>query len=76
MTEHVLDARGLVCPLPVLRASRALRALTAGDELAILVTDQAAPADFARFCETTGHTLIATMARPDGSTAIHIRKAG
>ena len=60
MTSQTLDARGLVCPLPVLRANKRLRALAAGDELRVLVTDPSAPADFERFCAATGHILAAT----------------
>ncbi|HYN38286.1 MAG TPA: sulfurtransferase TusA family protein [Rhodospirillales bacterium] len=71
----ILDVQGLQCPLPVLRASRALRPLAPGDELRVLATDPAAPADFAAFCQTTGHTLIASD-EADGVFCIRIRKAG
>jgi tRNA 2-thiouridine synthesizing protein A len=77
MTETELDARGLVCPLPVLRANRALRGLAAGDRLRVLVTDPAAPEDFVRFCATTGHELVASgEAGEAGVVAILIRKRG
>lgn len=57
MSETVLDARGLMCPLPVLRANRALRALEPGARLRLLTTDQASVADVRAFCRETGHEL-------------------
>jgi tRNA 2-thiouridine synthesizing protein A len=58
--SHFLDARGLKCPLPVLRAKKAIRALSAGEILVIEATDPAAPEDFRAFCDTTGHELLAS----------------
>lgn len=52
-----LDARGLKCPLPVLRARKALRDVAAGARLDVLATDPAAPRDFRQFCEQTGHAF-------------------
>lgn len=57
MTEHDLDARGLICPLPVLKARKVLLGLKKGDILRVQVTDTAAPQDFRLFCEETGHIL-------------------
>ncbi len=78
MTSHTLDARGLACPLPVLRANKRLRTLAAGDELRVLVTDPSAPADFERFCMTTGHALVAREVDPAEAavTVVRLRKAG
>jgi len=59
MTETLLDVQGMACPLPVLRANRALRSLLAGERLRVLATDRAAIADFQSFCRETGHALIA-----------------
>ncbi len=56
--RSVLDVRGLKCPLPVLRANKAIRALEAGAILEVHATDPAAPQDFVNFCETTGHALV------------------
>jgi len=58
MARTELDAKGLLCPLPVLRARKALKALAAGDILAIEATDAASPADFAAFCAATGERLL------------------
>ncbi len=56
--EHTLDVRGLRCPLPVLKANKALRGLAAGEALEVLATDPAAEKDFAAFAQETGHTLL------------------
>ncbi len=57
--EILLDAKGLSCPLPVLRANRALRGMQPGDRLRVLATDRAAIGDVRAFCHETGHLLIA-----------------
>ena len=60
MDERQLDARDLVCPLPVLKARKALKDMAPGAILEVLATDPAAPIDFAVFCETNGHRLLST----------------
>ncbi len=60
----MLDLKGLKCPLPVLRARKALGQLDSGAEIVVLVTDPAAPGDFRAFCEQAGHTLVGI--EPDG----------
>ena len=59
MTDHTLDARGMKCPLPVLKARKLMKGLAPGDRLTVLTTDPGAPADFEHFCEVTGHRLVA-----------------
>ncbi|ACI49890.1 SirA family protein [Gluconacetobacter diazotrophicus PA1 5] len=59
MSETVLDVKGLSCPLPVLKANRALRGMRPGDRLRVVATDRASVADFQAFCRETGHALIA-----------------
>ncbi len=59
MSETVLDVKALSCPLPVLRANRALRTMQPGERLRVLATDRAAVADFQSFCRETGHALVA-----------------
>ncbi len=66
MSETLLDVKGMSCPLPVLRANRALRGLAAGERLRVLATDRAAIADFQAFCRETGHALVAWS--EDGET--------
>lgn len=58
MSETLLDVKGMNCPLPVLRANRALRTLPPGARLRVLATDRAAVADFRAFCRETGHALL------------------
>ena len=53
-----VDARGLNCPLPILKAKKALTALPAGATLEVLATDPGAVKDFAAFSRTTGHELV------------------
>jgi tRNA 2-thiouridine synthesizing protein A len=70
-----LDAKGLKCPLPVLKARRAMKPLAAGDVLEILATDPGAVEDFAEFCKTTGDALLES--RQDGEVFVFlIRKNG
>lgn len=55
--DHELDATGLKCPMPVLRARRALKPLAVGERLLVRADDPASAKDFPAFCETTGHVL-------------------
>jgi tRNA 2-thiouridine synthesizing protein A len=56
--DSILDATGLLCPLPVLKARRALRGVPAGGVLEVLATDPGAAKDFEHFCHTTGCELL------------------
>ncbi len=56
--DTILDATGLLCPLPVLKARRALRAVPPGGVLEVLATDPGAAKDFEHFCQTTGCELL------------------
>ena len=70
-----LDATGLTCPLPVLRARKAMRDVPTGGLLEVRATDPAAVKDFAAFCEATGHTLLES--REEGGVYVFLmRKAG
>lgn len=73
MSDTVLDVKGMNCPLPVLRANRALRALQPGERLRVLATDRAAVADFQAFCRETGHDLVA-FSEETGVYSFLIRK--
>jgi tRNA 2-thiouridine synthesizing protein A len=53
-----LDARGLNCPLPILRTKKALGELHSGQVLRIVATDPGSVKDFAAFCKQTGHELL------------------
>ncbi len=58
MTDRTLDARGLNCPLPILRTKKALKELDVGDTLEVLATDPGSMADFAAFARQTGDELV------------------
>ena len=70
---HELDARGLKCPLPVLKARKALKTIPPGEVLTVLATDPGAPGDFVHFCQTTGNELVGTEDAGD-HTRIALRR--
>ena len=57
MQPLTIDARGLSCPLPVLRLNKALKALGAGAEIKLLATDPATLRDVPAFCAAHGHIV-------------------
>ena len=69
-----LDARGLNCPLPILRTKKALTAMSSGETLAILSTDPGSVKDMQAFCKQTGHELVATNSN-QGEFEFFIRKS-
>lgn len=76
MADQVLDAKGLNCPLPILRAKKALAGMPAGNTLEILATDPGSIKDFEAFCRTTGNELLES--NNDGKTFRFVirKKAG
>ncbi len=58
MADVTLDAKGLNCPLPILKAKKAIKDVPVGGTLEVLSTDPGSVADFASFCKTTGHELL------------------
>ena len=70
-----LDAKGLSCPLPVLKARRAMQELKPGDILEVHATDPDAPKDFLTFCAVGGHAMLASS-EAAGVYTMRIRKAG
>ncbi len=70
---EILDTSGLKCPLPVLKAKKALKALAPGDELTVVATDPESPRDFRSFCETTG-TVLVDLKEEDGVYTYILRK--
>ncbi|MBZ0162179.1 MAG: sulfurtransferase TusA family protein [Notoacmeibacter sp.] len=58
MADVTLDAKGLNCPLPILRAKKALKDIPTGGTLEVLATDPGSAADFDAFCRTTGNELM------------------
>jgi tRNA 2-thiouridine synthesizing protein A len=60
MADMVLDAKGLNCPLPILKTKKALQAMEVGGVLEVLATDPGAVADFKSFCRQTGNELVSS----------------
>jgi len=72
--DATLDATGLKCPLPVLKAKKAMRSVAPGQILKILATDPDSPKDFRHFCATTGDELLSTVEHA-GIFTFFIRKS-
>jgi tRNA 2-thiouridine synthesizing protein A len=58
MADSTLDAKGLNCPLPILKAKKAIAGVPVGGTLEVLATDPGAVADFQAFCRSTGNELV------------------
>lgn len=71
--DQELDARGLNCPLPILRAKKSINALNAGQVLKIIATDPGSVKDFEAFCKQTGNELMSSQ-EGSGEYTFFIRK--
>jgi len=71
---QTIDARGLNCPLPILRAKKAIGGLTSGDLLEVLATDPGSVKDIEAFCRQTGTELLSSLSK-DGGFSFMLRKA-
>lgn len=71
--DKELDARGLNCPLPILRTKKALSDLASGQVLKVLATDPGSVKDFQAFSKQTGHALLASDAA-NGEFVFFLRK--
>lgn len=58
-----LDTKGLQCPMPLLKAKRALNAMASGQRLRVLATDKGSVRDFRVFAEQSGHALLSSDER-------------
>jgi tRNA 2-thiouridine synthesizing protein A len=67
-----LDTRGLNCPLPILKAKKALTAMSTGQVLKVVSTDTGSVRDFAAFAKQTGNELLSQTS--EGSDFVHILK--
>jgi tRNA 2-thiouridine synthesizing protein A len=72
--DQELDARGLNCPLPILRAKKSINSMSSGQVLHIVATDPGSVKDFEAFCKQTGNELLAS-GEADGTFTFDIRKA-
>ena len=75
MVDRVLDVKGVNCPLPILKARKALSELPAGGLLRVVATDPGSVIDFQAFCQTTGNELIESKSE-DGVFSFLIRHRG
>ena len=73
-TDRTLDLSGLNCPLPILRAKKALATMESGQSLLVLATDPGAPADFAAFCRQTGNQLLVSETTDDGKFKLVLKR--
>lgn len=71
--EFHIDARELLCPLPVLKLRKRLQGVASGTTLHLMTTDPAAVVDVPHYCAESGHDLIATTTQ-DGVTTYQVRK--
>jgi len=71
--DKEVDARGLNCPLPILRAKKMLAEMQSGQVVRVLATDPGSVKDFQAFCKQTGHELL-SMEQSDSETVFHIKK--
>jgi tRNA 2-thiouridine synthesizing protein A len=69
-----LDARGMVCPMPLIKTRQALMVVGRGATICVLATDPDTTADFTNFCDATGHKLRSSEER-DGVFVFVIEKA-
>lgn len=74
MADQELDARGLNCPLPILRAKKALNGMASGQTLKIIATDPGAVKDFQAFARQTGNQLLEST-EADGGYIFVLQKA-
>jgi TusA-related sulfurtransferase len=72
--DRVLDARGLLCPMPIVKAGKEMRSLNTGQVLKVVATDRGAIADFPAWAEDAGHELIEW--HDDGGTLVFFVRKG
>jgi TusA-related sulfurtransferase len=72
--DSVLDARGLLCPMPIVKTAKAMRSLDAGQVLKLLATDRGSLADVPAWAEDTGNELL--EAREEDGTFVFLLRKG
>lgn len=61
MSQHQLDARGLLCPMPVIKTQNAIQQLAVGDQLKVLATDPGVLHDIPAWCRVNGHKILSSQ---------------
>ena len=69
-----LDAKGLACPMPIVRTKKTIDSMDSGDVLEVLATDKGALNDFAAWTKSGGHTIL-EQKEEDGVLTFYIQKA-
>ncbi|HKJ77583.1 MAG TPA: sulfurtransferase TusA family protein [Gammaproteobacteria bacterium] len=75
MSHRAIDARGLFCPMPVIRVQDALKEMAPGDTAELVATDPGALNDVTAWCRVHGHRVVATE-QDDGEVRIRIEVGG
>ena len=69
-----LDAKGLACPMPIVRTKKTIDSMNSGEVLEVLATDKGALKDFAAWAKSGGHTIL-EQKEEDGVLTFYIQKA-
>ena len=69
-----VDASGLACPLPILRAKKALAQMQSDQVLKVITTDRGAVRDFQAFCKQTGNALLQQEVSGEGAATHYLRR--
>ena len=70
--DHLLDAKGLNCPLPILRCKKSLANIESGQILKIEATDPGSVKDFQAFCRQTGHEMLSNEVHDELSPNVFV----
>ena len=73
-TTQTIDARGLSCPMPIVKTAQAIRSVASGDLIEVLATDPGSVKDFAAWIRTTGNELV-EQTTDDGVFRFVIRRS-
>jgi TusA-related sulfurtransferase len=70
MSRQILDAKRLLCPMPVIRTQDAIKQLSVGDQLQVICTDPGVMQDIPAWCRINGHQVLEKIANNDGEYII------
>ncbi len=73
-TDSILDAKGLACPMPIVKTKKMIAGMNAGEVLEVLATDKGSKADLKAWAESAGHQYLGTV-EEDGVLKHYLRKA-
>lgn len=73
-TDHTLDARGLNCPMPVVKTKQEIDEVDVGGVLEVLATDPGAESDIEAWCSQTGNEFLGMEEPEDEVLALYVRK--